>query len=120
MEDYSSDSDTPHDVREAANAVVSNMLPEKSKGHYEKVYSEFRGWYAAKEKKRKSQKNCFLHIWRENLVNLNHLLHGAHSMLKNTMNIKGNIDATKFPKFIPYLNTERTCIVSCPECIEIY
>lgn len=49
MERCESEICTPPEIREQANnLVIQNLLPEKSKNYYIKIYSEFKDWCHAK------------------------------------------------------------------------
>jgi hypothetical protein len=54
--DFDSESDTPPEVTERANAAIAAIIPGKSKTQYERAYIQFREWCTTKNLLRISEK----------------------------------------------------------------
>lgn len=104
--DYSSESDTPSEVLETANAAISKLLPAKSKAQYEKTYIQFREWCATKNVVKISEKVLLAYLEEKSTKIKPPTLWSVYSMLKATLNVKENIDVRKFPKLVPYLKNK--------------
>lgn len=104
--DCSSDDDfgcTPPELLEAANAAVNNLIPTKSKSQYENAYKEFKSWCVKNNVTRVSE-NILLAFFEEKSKTVkSSTLWSLYSMIKTTLNIKDNVNITKFSKIIPYL-----------------
>lgn len=96
-------SSTPPNLTDAANSVISNLLPEKSRRQYENAYQQFKEWCEA-NKARKISENVLLAYFAEKSKKLkSSTLWAIYSMLKATLNVKENVDFKKFTKLVPYL-----------------
>ncbi|KAF2895479.1 hypothetical protein ILUMI_10697 [Ignelater luminosus] len=104
--DDTSDSDIPPEVAEIANAAISNLLPTKSKGWYEKAYTQFREWCIMKNVVKVSESVLLAYLEEKSRKVKPSTLWSTFSMLKATLNVKENIDVRKFPKLIPYLKSK--------------
>ncbi|KAJ3657858.1 hypothetical protein Zmor_009634 [Zophobas morio] len=92
---------TPPEVRETANIAVSNLLPTKSRARYENSYHEFVKWCDRKHIKNYTE-NCLLAYFEEISIHKKSLW-CIYSMLKSCINLKHNIDISKYPKLIAML-----------------
>lgn len=96
-------SSTPPNLIDAANSVISNLLPDKSRRQYENAYQQFKEWCEA-NKARKTSENVLLAYFAEKSKKLkSSTLWAIYSMLKATLNVKENVDLKKFTKLVPYL-----------------
>lgn len=91
---------TPPEIREVANTVVNNLLPTKSRDRYEGQYKKFITWCESKQVTKYSE-NCLLAYFQE--LGEKKSLWSLYSMLKSCLNVKHNIDISKFPKLIAYI-----------------
>lgn len=97
---------TPPEMREIAEQVTDNLLPEKSKNIYMKAYLAFKNWC--------STKNVFIISENVLLAYFQDYANGkkastlwAHySMLKSTLSLKENIDISKFFKLVAFLKRQ--------------
>ncbi|KAH0815996.1 hypothetical protein GEV33_006794 [Tenebrio molitor] len=81
--DYDSESDTPPEVTERANAAITTIIPEKSKIQNERAYIQFREWFS---KAKTTDTMVYL--------------------LKAMLNVKENIDVRNVPTNVPYLKNK--------------
>ncbi|XP_045473469.1 uncharacterized protein LOC123679936 isoform X1 [Harmonia axyridis] len=96
-------SSTPPNLTDAANSVISNLSPEKSRRKYENAYQQFKEWCEANEA-RKISENVLLAYFAENSKKLkSSTVWAIYSMLKAKLNVKENVDFEKFTKLVPYL-----------------
>lgn len=96
-------SSTPPNLTDAANEVILNLLPEKSRRQYENAYQQFKEWCEA-NKARKISENVLLAYFAERSKKVkSSTLWAVYSMLKSTLNVKENLDIRKFTKLVPYL-----------------
>lgn len=101
-----SDSDIPPEVLETANVAISNLLPAKSKGQYEKTYTQFREWCVKKNVVKVSESVLLAYLEEKSTKMKPPTLWSIFSMLKATLSIKENIDVRKFSKVVPYLKNK--------------
>jgi hypothetical protein len=105
-----SDSDGP-EITEAANAAIAGLLPKKSKEVYEHTYHIFSEWCKGKKCPGKVNENILLaYFVAKSKTVKSSTLWSTYSMLKATINIKHNIDISKFNKLVPFENGCRTII----------
>jgi integrase len=102
----SSESDTPDEVSETANAALASLLPAKSKVQYEKAYNQFRMWCATKQVVKVTENVLLAYLEEKSKVLKPPTLWSTFSMLKSTLNVKENVDVRKFPKIVPYLKNK--------------
>lgn len=95
--------DIPFDINEVANNVIANLLPEKSKAQYENAYKQFKDWCSYKKVSKVSENVLLAYFEDKSKSVKSSTLWALYSMLKSTLNIKENIDVTKFMKLVPYL-----------------
>lgn len=95
--------ETPLDIRDAATTVADNLLPEKSRKQYEKSYKDFMDWKTVKKATSFSE-NVLLVYFQEISTKFKPCtLWTIYSMLKSTLNIKHEVDISKYCKLIAFL-----------------
>ncbi|KAJ3659552.1 hypothetical protein Zmor_011236 [Zophobas morio] len=95
---------TPPEIRkEASNVQCDQLLPQKSKEFYLKVYAQFKDWCKI-EKVAKVSENVLLVYMEEKAKNKKaSSLWATFSMLKQTLKLKENVDISKYYKVIAFL-----------------
>ncbi|KAJ3659317.1 hypothetical protein Zmor_011012 [Zophobas morio] len=95
---------TPPEIRkEASNVQCDQLLPQKSKEFYLKVYAQFKDWCKIK-KVAKVSENVLLVYMEEKAKNKKaSSLWATFSMLKQTLKLKENVDISKYYKVIAFL-----------------
>ncbi|KAJ3655878.1 hypothetical protein Zmor_014987 [Zophobas morio] len=95
---------TPPEIRkEASNVQCNQLLPQKSKEFYLKVYAQFKDWCKIK-KVAKVSENVLLVYMEEKAKNKKaSSLWATFSMLKQTLKLKENVDISKYYKVIAFL-----------------
>jgi hypothetical protein len=90
---------------EAANAAIAGLLHKKSKEVYEHTYHIFSEWCKGKKCPGKVNENILLaYFVAKSKTMKSSTLWSTYSMLiKATINIKHNIDISKFNKLVPFL-----------------
>lgn len=89
----SSDSEmlTPDSIKDEANCVIENLLPEISKERYINTYNDFMKWRAEKHIKSFSE-SVFLTYFNGLCSKLQpSTLWSRYSMLKSTLSVKHNV-----------------------------
>jgi hypothetical protein len=104
--DYDSESGTPPEVTERANAAIATIIPGKSKTQYEKAYIQFREWCTTKKLVRISEKVLLASLDEKSAKLKAPTLWSTFSMLKAMLNVKENIDVRKVPTNVPYLKNK--------------
>lgn len=98
---------TPPELRQAAEKVGENLLPHKSRGRYEKAYKAFKDWCACKEVFNIDSENVVLAYFSELTKDKKaSTLWSIYSMLRTTLNIRDNVDISKFSKLGAYLKQQ--------------
>lgn len=89
---------TPPEITNYANNISENLLPQKSRREYEKYYALLRDWQ--QEKKTNSfSENVFIAFFGDLLKKWkSSTLWKIYSILKATINVKHNIDISRFKK----------------------
>ncbi|KAJ8980605.1 hypothetical protein NQ317_017366 [Molorchus minor] len=78
----------PKGPRDAANSVISNLLPEKSRRQYQNAYQQFKEWCET-NKARKISENVLLAYFAEKSKKVkSSTLWAIYSMLKSTLLLK--------------------------------
>lgn len=95
------DSLTPPEVREAANIAINHLLPVKSRPRYENEYNKFMTWCATKNITNYSE-NCLLAYFQTTLGHKKSLW-SLYSMLKSCLNIKHNVNISKYSKLLAFI-----------------
>lgn len=97
----SSDSDpscTPPEILEKAQGATNNLLPAKSRERYEIVYKKFMDW-RLKNKIESFSENVMLAYFEEISEPMKpSSIWSWYSMLKSTINIRHDIDISKYMK----------------------
>jgi hypothetical protein len=94
---------TPPDIRAAALATVGNLLPEKSQTRYNNSYNDFKEWCKTRNVT-KITENVVLVNFQEKSENYkSSTLWSLYSMVKTTVNLRDNVDISKFPKLISFV-----------------
>lgn len=94
---------TPPEITQAAASATASLLPEKSKSQYERAYKLFQDW------RQENQTNSFsenvLLAYFQNLSKKMKpsSLWAIYSMLRTTINLKNNVDISKYPKLCAFL-----------------
>jgi hypothetical protein len=104
--DYDSESDTPPEVTERANAAIATIIPGKSKIQNERAYIQFREWCTTKNVVRISEKVLLAYLDEKSAKLKPPTLWSTFSMLKAMLNVKENIDVRKLPTNVPYLKNK--------------
>lgn len=104
--EHDSGSDTPSDMAEEANTIVSNMLPAKSKIIYEKTYNQFREWCNKNKVKKVSENVLICYFEEKSKILKPSTLWSVYSMLKSTLNVKDNINIRNFSKLVPLIKNK--------------
>ncbi|XP_063910472.1 uncharacterized protein LOC135127784 isoform X2 [Zophobas morio] len=95
------------ELRESAEKVPLNLLPEKSKLRYEKTYKYFRDWCSKKGAENFTSESVILAYFDDVAKTKKPSTMWAHySMLRSTVNSKDNVDISKYSKLIAYLKKE--------------
>lgn len=93
----------PDEISNAAAAATEQLLPEKSKLRYEKVYNIFIKWMEAKKVKTVSEDVILAYLAEKSAIVKSSSLWSMYSMLKSTILVKKNVNIAKFPKVIAFL-----------------
>ncbi|XP_073966826.1 uncharacterized protein isoform X2 [Choristoneura fumiferana] len=103
-DDSDTDMDTaPPEIKEAAQAIVNNLLPEKSKDKYLKVYTNFTTWMSENSTTSFSE-NVLLAYFGELSKTLKpSTLWGIYSMLKATLSSKNNVNINSYKRLTSLL-----------------
>lgn len=99
-------SGTPPDVLRVANEAVQDLLPSKSRIHYEKAYDQFLKYRKEKNVGAVSENVLLAYLAEKAKLVKGSTLWSTYSMLKSTLNIKENVDVTKYSKVVPFLKKQ--------------
>jgi len=98
---------TPPELRETAEAVTRELLPEKSKLRYERVYNNYFAWCSMKNVKNIVSENVMMaYFCHEAKTKKVSTLWSTYSMLRSTINIKHGINISSYSKLIAYLKKQ--------------
>lgn len=102
-DDFSAIDCTPPEVRDAANVVSLDLLPRKSREIYERSYLRLENF--RREKKIQSfSENVMLAYFANSFEKLeSSTLWSNYSMLRATLNLKHNVDISKYSKLLAFL-----------------
>lgn len=95
--------ETPPEIRDAATTVTNNLLPEKSRKQYEKAYKDFMAWIATKNTRSVSENVLLVYFEHLSTKFKPVSLWTYYSMLKSTINIRHEVDISKYYKLIAFL-----------------
>lgn len=94
---------TPPEITELAEATAANLLPQKSKGFYDKAYQTFMDWRIQKKTNSLSE-NVILAYFADIADKYkSSSLWSFYSMLKAVLKIKHDIDLEKYGKLRSFL-----------------
>lgn len=93
---------TPPELKQIAQNIASDILPEKSKIRYEVQYKKFKEWCVQKSVKVPNE-NVLLVYFNELIEREVKSLWSIYSMLKSCLILHENIDISKYAKLISYL-----------------
>lgn len=93
----------PHEISEAAKAATYELLPLKSRERYELVYNLFQKWKNDKNVHTINEEVILAYLMEKSKILKPSSLWSNYSMLKSTINIKNNIDISRYPKVIAFL-----------------
>lgn len=98
---------TPPDVAEMAKAATLTLLPEKSRHLYDKTYAEFMSW--CEEKNVFNYSETVLLAYFKSVAEKGYLasLWPKYSMLKATLNVKRNIDISRYHKLVMFIKGQK-------------
>ncbi|KAJ8914661.1 hypothetical protein NQ315_017358 [Exocentrus adspersus] len=103
-----SDSYAPPNITEAANSACENILPNKSRSRYELIYKKFMDWRRDNQINSFSE-NVLLAYISEISKNLKPpTVWSMYSMLRSTIDIKHNINISKYAKVKAFLKQKST------------
>lgn len=99
----SNQDDTSEEIREAAQNVVDNLLPEKSALLYKKGYEQFLKWQKQQNTKSISEDTILVYFHQLSAELKPSSLWSRYSMLKTTVRNFHNVDITKYKRLTAYL-----------------
>lgn len=94
---------TPPELKNAAESASLNLLPEKSKNTYELIYNKFMTWQKLKKTTSFSESVLMAYFLELSGNKQPSTLWSYYSMLKLVIQIKNNIDISKYNKLISFL-----------------
>jgi len=100
MEEFSL---TPPEIVEAAEILSSNLLPEKSRKHYEEVYKKFMDWRISKRANSFSETVLMAYFGELSDKYKSSSLWAKYSMLRSTLLIRHNINIENYSKLKSFL-----------------
>lgn len=99
-------SSTPPEMREEAEKIQEQLLPQKSKGLYMKTYAIFKDWCQGKKVEKISENILLIYFQEQAKTRKASSLWATFSMLKSTISLKENIDVSKYFKLISFLKRQ--------------
>lgn len=107
MSDSEVDDCTPPEIRTAAEKAAENLLPQKSRGRYEKAYKVYKEWCDGKKVQNMNSESVVLAYFSEIAKHKRaSTLWSTYSMLRSTLIIKDKVDISKFSKLAAYLKAQ--------------
>lgn len=94
---------TPPEITKQAQLAVDNLLPVKSKKLYEKTYAQFMDWRSTKNTTSFSEDVVIVYFEELSSTKKASSLWTHYSMIRSTLNIKHQIDISKYSKVISLL-----------------
>lgn len=98
-----SDSDSDFDLEEEAQKVIQALLPENSKEKYEKTYASLKEWCATKKIDLVNENALLVYFSNELADYSPNTTISIYSMLKATLNVKDNVDISRFNKLKAFM-----------------
>lgn len=96
-------SNTPPKLRQIAENTVKNLLPEKSRGIYEKNYQQFETWCVSNEVDILSENVLLAYFKLQSETKKSSTLWALYSMLRSCLNIYKDIDISKYARLQAFL-----------------
>ncbi|XP_044262164.1 multifunctional protein ADE2 isoform X4 [Tribolium madens] len=97
-----SETESEDDVFVATSATATS-LPEKSKAQYERAYKLFQDWREKNQRNSLSENVLLAYFQELSKRNKPSSLWAAYSMLRTTLNLKNNVDISKYFKLGAFL-----------------
>lgn len=97
---------TPPAIKEAAQAVVENLLPAKSKPAYDREYQIFNTWCRQKGALNVTESVILVYFQEMSQTKKASTLWTNYSMLRACLNIYRNCDISKFPRLQAFLKRQ--------------
>lgn len=97
---------TPPEILEKAAEVCNNLLPATSKERYIEAYEKFNEWRRTRKVNSLSEHILLVYFEEISKKYKSSTLWSRYSMLKNTINLKHNVDISKYPKLIAFLKRQ--------------
>lgn len=94
---------TPPEIRKIAENVVTNLLPTKSRGLYEKHYTKFEEWCNEKELNVVSENALIAYFELQRTKYKPSTLWTIYSMLRSCLTIYKDIDISQYKKLQAFL-----------------
>lgn len=91
------------DIDERAGKVSEELLPKKSRKLYEQQYEAFQKWCRVQNVEKPTENALLVYFDEKAKVVCASTLWAHYSMLKSVINIRENIDISKFPKLLAFL-----------------
>ncbi|KAJ3661338.1 hypothetical protein Zmor_005737 [Zophobas morio] len=97
---------TPPEIKETALRMEEQLLPEKSKKLYLKIYSEFKDWCLGKKIGTTSENVLMVYFNEQAKTKKASILWATYSMLKSTISLKENIRIENYPRLMSFLKRQ--------------
>lgn len=97
---------TPPEIKETALRMEEQLLPEKSKKLYLKIYSEFKDWCLGKKIGTTSENVLMVYFNEQAKTKKASTLWATYSMLKSTISLKENIRIENYPRLMSFLKRQ--------------
>lgn len=94
---------TPPEILETANATSLNLLPEKSRKHYNKVYTDFIAWRNINKVQSFSENVLLAYFTKLAEKYKSSSLWKVYSMLRSTISIHNNTNIDNYSKLRAFL-----------------
>jgi integrase len=107
--EYDSDNledNTPPEIGNLAKEVTLNLLPSKSRIKYEKTYELFKSWCSSKKVNNVTENVLIAYMSTRSKTLAPSTLWSIYSMLKTTLNVKENLDISRFNKLTAFLKQQ--------------
>lgn len=94
---------TPPEIVSAAKEASSNLLPQKSRGQYERAFNLFDQWRKQNHVKSFSEQVLLAYFQQLSKDMKASSLWSIYSMLRTTISVKHNVDISKYSKLRAFL-----------------